>query len=194
MTRRNALNHCVVAFRCCSAPGQLRSGASPRSSRALGPMMLSPTLGRQRSDCLPFRHELPAQYLHARALSILKLWPCIPTWTCTWLPEQTFSAVITPSSILDFARGKNEKLLISEYVYIYVCRVILLHILVSHCIALSCPKHGSIVKYSFSSCTQFFFIFYLPRWHLTLEFFESSYLEFFLKEKSYMYITISSEF
>jgi hypothetical protein len=44
---------------------------------------------------------------------------------------------------------------------------------------------------------QFFahiFLLYLPRWLLTLEFFESSYLDFFLKEKSYMYITISSDF
>ncbi len=55
---------------------------------------------------------------------------------------------------------------------IYIClQSDLSHSLVSHCIALSCPKHGSTVKYSFSSLHTFFLL-YLPRWLLTLEFFK----------------------
>jgi hypothetical protein len=182
----NALNLCVVVFRCCSAPGQLRSGAFPRSSRALGPTTLNPTLGRQRSDCPPFRHELPAQYLHARALLILKLRPCISTWTCTWLPERTPSAVITPSSIFDFARGKNEELW-SQNMYIYM-------------FAEWSIAHSRVALYSFilpeareyrKIFLQFFaHISYILLTPLTFNarIFESSYLEFFSWKKSHICI------
>jgi hypothetical protein len=181
MTRRNALNLRVVVFRCCSAPGQLRSGASPRSSRALGPMMLSPTLGRRRSDCPPFRHELPAQYPRVGALSIFKA-ATLHSYLDLYLTSGTGIFGCDYAFQYTWFRQREETKNFDLRICIYIClQSALSHSLVSHCIALSCPKHGITVKYSFSSLHTFFLL-YLPRWLLTLEFFESSYLDFFWRK------------
>ena len=111
----------------------------------------------------------------------LKLRPCIPTWTCTWLPEQAFSAVITPSSILDFARGKNEELW-SQNMYIYMfAEWSIAHSRVTlYCFIL--PETREYRKIFLQFFAHIFFLLYLPRWLLTLEFFESSYLDFFWRK------------